>query len=287
MREHGGLFAGDQGPGKETADEQGMIRGVQQSRCAQGYWSEAQRELQGQTASSKADVDTAIVPPSGSEQIRENSTEGQTQSLSQVTRLPKFGSLRKRLHTTLLRIVAKHRNAGTGSNRSWQGTGDIAYEKESSEVVKRGVILLDSQSEYDLISTRFAGQFDLDFKDAIRQYHAFTVTGHTVYSVGTMNARWYTQKSRSRWFFKSKGPSLYRFVEAEFRIIESDHFDVIIGSRTINKHRLLEQKSLLAPFREQVPISKDNEEQERLARERREQAAKRREQHEHGGGSGS
>jgi hypothetical protein len=28
VREHGGLLAGDQGPSKETADEQGMIRGV-------------------------------------------------------------------------------------------------------------------------------------------------------------------------------------------------------------------------------------------------------------------
>lgn len=56
MREHGGLFAGDQGPGKETADEQGMIRGVQQSRCGHHHWSEAQRELQGQTQQLRAGI---------------------------------------------------------------------------------------------------------------------------------------------------------------------------------------------------------------------------------------
>lgn len=41
MREHGGLRAGDQGPGKETADEQGLIRGVHQSRWGRYHWPEA------------------------------------------------------------------------------------------------------------------------------------------------------------------------------------------------------------------------------------------------------
>lgn len=49
MREHGGLLAGDQGPSKETADEQGMIRGVSRGRGGRFDWSEAQRELQGHT----------------------------------------------------------------------------------------------------------------------------------------------------------------------------------------------------------------------------------------------
>jgi hypothetical protein len=49
VREHGGLLADDQGPSKETADEQGMIRGVYQGRCGRHHWLEAQRELQGHT----------------------------------------------------------------------------------------------------------------------------------------------------------------------------------------------------------------------------------------------
>jgi hypothetical protein len=44
------------GPGKETADEQGMIRGVHQSRCGQRHWSDAQRELQGHTQQRRAGI---------------------------------------------------------------------------------------------------------------------------------------------------------------------------------------------------------------------------------------
>lgn len=156
----------------------------------------------------------------------------------------------------LLRHGAKYKTIGRSSNDTWQGIADVAYEVGNSELVKRGVILLDTQSQHDLISTRFARKFQVDLNNTVPEPFAFTVTGHTVYSVGKMNARWYTEKTRSRLSFKFKGPTLWRFIETEFRIIDSDHFDIIIGKRTINEHKLFERQSLLAPFRETITPSK-------------------------------
>jgi hypothetical protein len=160
------------------------------------------------------------------------------------------------MRTKLLRLGAKHKTVGRSSNDTWQGIGDVAYEVGNSELVKRGVILLDTQSQDDLISTRFARKFKVDLDNAVPEPYAVTVTGDTVYTVGTMSARWYTEKNRSRLSFKFKGPTLWRFIEAEFRIIDSDQFDVIIGKRTIKVHNLFERRSLLAPFRETIPPSK-------------------------------
>jgi hypothetical protein len=176
--------------------------------------------------------------------------------LPQDTQFSNVGSFGNRVRTTLFRLGAKHRTVGRSSNDTWQGIGDVAYEVDNSELVKRGVILLDTQSEDDLISTRFARKFLVDLDAANPKPYALTVTGHTVYSVGTMSARWYTEKKRSRLSFRSRGPILWRFIEAEFRIIDSDQFDVIIGKRTINDHMLLERTSLVAPFRELIPPSK-------------------------------
>jgi hypothetical protein len=160
------------------------------------------------------------------------------------------------MRTKLLRLGSKHKTVGRSSNDTWQGIANVAYAVGNSELIKRGVILLDTQSQHDLISSRFARKFQVDLDDAVSEPFAVTVTGHTVFSVGVMSARWYTEKTRSRLSFKSKGPNLWRFIETEFRIIDSDHFDVIIGKSTINKHKLFDRQSLLAPFRETIPPSK-------------------------------
>ena len=240
-----------------------------------------------------------LVNPSEPTQSHNDPAEGLNQHSPYDTHFPNIGSYKNRIRTKFQRIKGKHRSTGK-SNRddSWTNNVDVAYVAGASEMVRRGVVLFDSQSGHDLISTNFAETFGENYSGATRSIHAYTVTGDPVMTVGKMKVRWHVEVKQSRWPFRSNTKPLFKYYSAELLVIESDMFDVIIGRLTINKHSFFERKDLLAAFREKISIrkykammfaryiltlsasAKDVKEQEKLAKARREQSDKERKQHE-------
>jgi hypothetical protein len=91
------------------------------------------------------------------------------------------------LRSTMARLLKSLRN-GLSQQResqdpeSWRGTCDVAITSGQSDIVRMVVVLFDSQSEDDLMSSRCAESFGLTFLNSPRQVHT-TITGSQVYTV--------------------------------------------------------------------------------------------------------
>jgi hypothetical protein len=110
--------------------------------------------------------------------------------------------------------------------------------------------LLDSQCEFDMISTRCAARLGLNYKNAPREHLANTITGNRVYKVGEVWIRWCLEEGVRLSSSDEEITFSRRFEEARFLVVDSELFDVIIGHPTLVSLDLYaQQKNLVAPFR--------------------------------------
>jgi hypothetical protein len=227
-----------------------------------------------------------LTAPSSSQSAHGSSTE-----LHHIHRnVPDFTSRTGRLLAKIKRIKAKHKPATRSSkNEPWKGTAKVAFvDKETnSEVVRSGVIQFDSGCEDDFISIRFAQEeFNQNYGKTTPVAYGISMTGDTVYTVGQMDARWWVEVRPSRWSLLSKAPSVKpMYHKAKLLVVKSDVFDILIGSKTINKHGLFHRSNkFAAPGWRSAPAPaktvKTITEEERKARERRAQELAEQNQHE-------
>lgn len=136
----------------------------------------------------------------------------------------------------------------------YNGPGDLQDEK------RWGIVLYDSGCEYDLISTAYMAKRGNSDEAACKRTFAMSITGeHYEYS-GTVRIRWYDPR------FKK-----FRYMESLCRIVQSDFFDVIIGSKTMEKERLYVPNPVLIGPTIPLPPNVDSSHAEMV---RRAQAAK-------------
>jgi hypothetical protein len=98
-----------------------------------------------------------------------------------------------------------------------------------------------------VISTNFlATGFGLHFDDSDPELLACSITGHEqFFSIGRQSIRWWAPNLGN----------VYRFVPATCRVVKSDHFDLIIGERTIDELGIF-KPGMIAAFRSVLPGSK-------------------------------
>jgi hypothetical protein len=110
--------------------------------------------------------------------------------------------------------------------------------------------LLDSQCEFNMMSTRCAARLGLKYDDAPRHPLAKTITGHLVYKVGEIRTRWYFEEGVQLSSSDKEITYFRRFEETDLLVIDSNEFDVIIGHPTLLSLGVYEQaRNLAAPFR--------------------------------------
>jgi hypothetical protein len=159
------------------------------------------------------------------------------------------------LRSTMARLFKSLRN-GLSQRResqdpeSWRGTCDVAITSGQADIKRTVAMFFDSQCEDDLMSSRCAESFGLTFLNSPRQVYGVTITGHQVYTVGQIhNARWRKLvREEPRWTNTPKHRSdPPHFYWTDFRVIESEAFDIIIGRKSINQHNLLAKNARSLP----------------------------------------
>jgi hypothetical protein len=136
---------------------------------------------------------------------------------------------------------------------TWSVLIDVAYGRQDEYRITAKA-LFDSQCKFDLISTRCAAKLGLNFNKAVREPLSMTITGHTIYKVGKIDARWHCGeivRSSSSDKVISFLPLVY---DTCFLVIDSEYFDIIIGHPTLDDLELYGRKNnITAPFRPLPP----------------------------------
>lgn len=189
-----------------------------------------------------------------------------------------FGFLNT-IRAIILRLLPKKR-------RKYRFTWDVSIEVLSNgrHSCRNAAALIDTGCPKDLMSRDFArilGDPFQSFDDLTLE----TLAGTEFNSIGQVAGRWCCFESPRSWFnFPPK------YMESVWHVgEETAGFDIIIGSETINKYRLLERVILAAPAgvralhkvdpsTEAVRKQQEKDREENLKKEREDREQKRREE---------
>jgi hypothetical protein len=165
-------------------------------------------------------------------------------------------------------------------NDVWRQTLLVAMVINEFEVIRSAGVAFDSQCERDLVSSNFLRDnfedFDLNHDLSAIEPIGTSITGRETYtSLGVVRLRWYGQKRRGR--LSSTSPR-YRpkYESGSFHVVDSDLFDIMIGSETIDRLGLFGPgRGFIAAFMGANSFDvKTTAEEQRKATERREKAQK-------------
>jgi hypothetical protein len=127
----------------------------------------------------------------------------------------------------------------TSKANSFTMTGTVSVLVGLHDVMKSAVVRFDSGCEYNLMSTRFAKKLGLPFDGSDRPAIGVNLSGGEVcFSLGTADCRWYAPEC-GRPAFKT----------SSFHVVDSELFDIIIGSETIESMGLFRpSRSLIGNY---------------------------------------
>lgn len=141
-------------------------------------------------------------------------------------------------------------------NHTWGVLIYIAYAPSAlaSDTTHAAIGAFDSQCAIDMMSRRYAEEIlGARFDNTTREPVGYTITNEPVFSVGRLKARWTYAEDVSSSSPGSEPVFAPLFYDAEFFVVESDHFEVIIGHPSLEKYKIYERKvGLMAPFRSLV-----------------------------------
>jgi hypothetical protein len=115
----------------------------------------------------------------------------------------------------------------------------ISYKVGNNDELQETLALFDTQCPGDWTSVSFVKEtWGVDFSGQPRSCVAGTLNGVAVQSFGRINLAWSSRDNRSGWLrgklsFK---PKTYR---ASFEVIDTEDFNIIIGQKSIARHKLL------------------------------------------------
>lgn len=164
-------------------------------------------------------------------------------------RKKKASSTSTRRETTS--TLSRHRTAC--QEQTWSPLITIAYfvTEAGCDIMRAAVGAFDSQCAIDMMSRTYAADIlGVYFDDTNCELIGYTFTDEPIYSVGRLKARWtFAQESSS-----GDEPVLAPlFYTAEFYVVDTSHYEVIIGHQSLVKNKIYERKArTIAPFRSVV-----------------------------------
>ncbi|KAH7071637.1 hypothetical protein FB567DRAFT_207671 [Paraphoma chrysanthemicola] len=142
-------------------------------------------------------------------------------------------------------------------NNTWKQCIRIAYTLSAgtSDITRYAICSFDSSCGLDLMSAAYAANvLNLSFDDNTPQLIGIGITGEPVYSLGRLKARWYPEDdtpSTSTAGAEFSYPP--KFYDADFYIVDSKIFEVIIGHSSLERNGIYGRKNnMIAPFRSLV-----------------------------------
>jgi hypothetical protein len=135
---------------------------------------------------------------------------------------------------------------------------EIRIDTHFEERVSIGIVDLDIRVENDLISSRFAHEkLGLRFQDGMTTWLETPTDGNAIYSVGRIDGRWMMpEPPQSIWGSGSILNFQPRFFHANFAVVISDLFDVIIGRKSVELYELHSKLNVTlpsSPFSQPLP----------------------------------
>ncbi|KAF2123920.1 hypothetical protein P153DRAFT_371240 [Dothidotthia symphoricarpi CBS 119687] len=126
----------------------------------------------------------------------------------------------------------------------------ISIMVNGREEIRYGVVLFDPQCEEDIVSSDFATKLDPQLRFSAGIPFATTILGGIIESIGELDARW-APASIQTGRQSLRSPNFRsRFEESHCYIVQSDHFDFIVGAKTIDRLHLFESRNpMVAAFR--------------------------------------
>jgi hypothetical protein len=124
----------------------------------------------------------------------------------------------------------------TDRDSGWRCSGLVTIVTGDREATRRATIILDPQCRSDWVSTQFVKRLRFGFQSGPGTAIAQSLHGEDVISVGQLDGSWWIDTARkSRWSLKSFSNLTPTFYESTFEVVESVHFEVIIGARSLQK----------------------------------------------------
>lgn len=114
----------------------------------------------------------------------------------------------------------------------------IVFRVNGEDTPGTAVALLDTGCDFDVISTRLVDFYGLTINDHGSGYIADGISGEQTMSLGTVEGRWGHKRNFRR----------PRFEVSTFHVVESSHFDIIIGRASLETAGLLGRRHrMIAP----------------------------------------